>query len=144
MDSAHARLEVRSDEGGTIQIKSESIVEGSSSGLADLDVQGGDEASRLRALATDVRDQDDLERDIGRQVSKVGSPLQALYSRSSRQLSYSQSKPMKEIKNGLKKQQGTRSKALVSFFRFIIPNVLADGRERTENFNLRLTNYNKN
>jgi len=31
-------------------------------------VDGEDEASRLRALATDVRDQDDLERDVGRQV----------------------------------------------------------------------------
>lgn len=31
-------------------------------------VDGGDEASRLRALATDVRDQDELERDVGRQV----------------------------------------------------------------------------
>ncbi len=30
--------------------------------------EGDDEASRLRDLATDVRDQDDLERDIGRQV----------------------------------------------------------------------------
>lgn len=29
---------------------------------------GDDEASRLRNLATDVRDQDDLERAIGRQV----------------------------------------------------------------------------
>ena len=29
---------------------------------------GDDEASRLRDLATDVRDQDDLERAIGRQV----------------------------------------------------------------------------
>ena len=33
------------------------------------DVQGTDEASRLKALATDVRDQDDLERNVGRQVS---------------------------------------------------------------------------
>ena len=32
---------------------------------------GNDEASRLRALATEVRDQDDLERDIGRQVSRT-------------------------------------------------------------------------
>lgn len=31
-------------------------------------VDGEDEASRLRALATDVRDQDDLERDVGRQA----------------------------------------------------------------------------
>ena len=31
-------------------------------------VDGKDEASRLRALATDIRDQDELERDVGRQV----------------------------------------------------------------------------
>lgn len=31
-------------------------------------VDGIDEASRLRALATNIRDQDDLERDVGRQV----------------------------------------------------------------------------
>lgn len=31
-------------------------------------IDGGDEASRLRALATNVRDQDDLERDVGLQV----------------------------------------------------------------------------
>lgn len=32
------------------------------------DVQGTDESSRLRALNADIRDQDDLERDITRQV----------------------------------------------------------------------------
>ncbi|KAL9046349.1 MAG: hypothetical protein Q9214_000796, partial [Letrouitia sp. 1 TL-2023] len=37
------------------------------SGDGDFEVQGADEASRLKALAADVRDQDDLERDIGRQ-----------------------------------------------------------------------------
>ena len=37
------------------------------------DSQGQDEASRLRSLATDVRDQDDLERDIGRQVGRETS-----------------------------------------------------------------------
>lgn len=31
-------------------------------------VEDTDEVSRLKGLATDVRDQDDLERDIGRQV----------------------------------------------------------------------------
>ena len=31
-------------------------------------VDGKDEDSRLRALATNIRDQDDLERDVGRQV----------------------------------------------------------------------------
>ena len=32
--------------------------------------QGQDEESRLRSLATHVRDQDDLERDVGRQVGQ--------------------------------------------------------------------------
>lgn len=36
-----------------------------------VDAQAEDEASRLRSLATDVRDQDDLERDIGRQVKST-------------------------------------------------------------------------
>ena len=31
-------------------------------------VDGKNEDSRLRALAADIRDQDDLERDVGRQV----------------------------------------------------------------------------
>lgn len=35
------------------------------------DLDGEDEASRLRALATDVRDQDDLERDVGRQADQL-------------------------------------------------------------------------
>lgn len=104
MDSAHIRLEVNSDDGDTIQVKRESVDEAPSSGVGEVDLHGGDEASRLRALATDVRDQDDLERDVGRQVSKLRSYLQAKNSRSCRQISYSRSKPMKEIKNGLKKQ----------------------------------------
>ena len=41
---------------------------------ADLHVHGEDEATRLRALAADVRDQDDLERDVGRQVNNITSP----------------------------------------------------------------------
>lgn len=36
-----------------------------------IDGDGKDEASRLRALATDVRDQDDLERDVGRQADQL-------------------------------------------------------------------------
>lgn len=39
-----------------------------------MNVEGEDEATRLRALATDVRNQDDLERDIGRQVSAPPLP----------------------------------------------------------------------
>lgn len=35
------------------------------------DVQGTDESSRLRALDADIRDQDDLERDITRQVRQT-------------------------------------------------------------------------
>ncbi|KAL8750094.1 MAG: hypothetical protein Q9199_007288 [Rusavskia elegans] len=38
---------------------------------ADIDVHGEDEATRLRALAADVRDQDDLERDVGRQADQM-------------------------------------------------------------------------
>ena len=34
--------------------------------------EGEDEASRLKALATGMRDQDDLERDINRQVGHQG------------------------------------------------------------------------
>ena len=46
----------------------ESAAERSSAEAKDANVEGEDEASRLRALAADVRDQDDLERDVGRQV----------------------------------------------------------------------------
>ncbi|KAI4175028.1 MAG: hypothetical protein LQ346_008149 [Caloplaca aetnensis] len=38
---------------------------------ADTHVEGEDEATRLRALAADVRDQDDLERDVGRQADQL-------------------------------------------------------------------------
>ncbi|KAL8637920.1 MAG: hypothetical protein Q9228_004868 [Teloschistes exilis] len=37
----------------------------------DFEVKGEDEATRLRALAADVRDQDDLERDVGRQADQM-------------------------------------------------------------------------
>ncbi|KAL8691492.1 MAG: hypothetical protein Q9218_003301 [Villophora microphyllina] len=37
----------------------------------DVEVKGEDEATRLRALAADVRDQDDLERDVGRQADQL-------------------------------------------------------------------------
>lgn len=37
----------------------------------NIDTQGEDESTRLKALTTEVRDQDDLERDIGRQVSET-------------------------------------------------------------------------
>ncbi|KAI4132295.1 MAG: hypothetical protein LQ338_000756 [Usnochroma carphineum] len=41
------------------------------SDLADIQIHGEDEATRLRALAADVRDQDDLERDVGRQADQL-------------------------------------------------------------------------
>lgn len=37
----------------------------------NINTEGEDESSRLKALTTEVRDQDDLERDIGRQVSET-------------------------------------------------------------------------
>lgn len=41
----------------------------------NITAQGEDESSRLKALTTEVRDQDDLERDIGRQVSETAQVL---------------------------------------------------------------------
>lgn len=41
----------------------------------NITTQGEDESSRLKALTTEVRDQDDLERDIGRQVSETDQVL---------------------------------------------------------------------
>ncbi|KAL8812876.1 MAG: hypothetical protein Q9200_000698 [Gallowayella weberi] len=38
---------------------------------AVVDIQGENEETRLRALAADVRDQDDLERDVGRQADRM-------------------------------------------------------------------------
>ena len=45
--------------------------ENSRTNLLRSDTLGEDEASRLRDLATEVRDQDDLERDIGRQADQL-------------------------------------------------------------------------
>lgn len=58
-DAHQAKHEVSNGEGGAHEAN------GKASGAL---VDGGDEASRLRALATDVRDQDEMERDVGRQV----------------------------------------------------------------------------
>lgn len=41
----------------------------------NITAQGEDESSRLKALTTEVRDQGDLERDIGRQVSETAQVL---------------------------------------------------------------------
>lgn len=37
----------------------------------NINTKGEDESSRLKALTTEVRDQNDLERDIGRQVGET-------------------------------------------------------------------------
>lgn len=142
MDSANVKIEVKPEEGDAIRVNIESIDDESNSGVGDVDLQGGDEASRLRALATDVRDQDDLERDIGRQVSEPGSYLLAENLCDFRQTSYSRSKPMKEIKNGCIKPQVKRSKPLIWASDLFFP-IKADTRGPIENFNLRLTNYKK-
>lgn len=51
----------------------EEYTESTKESAGRIDEQGQDEASRLRSLATHVRDQDDLERDIGRQVGQQTS-----------------------------------------------------------------------
>lgn len=43
--------------------------------VGNITTQGEDESSRLKALTTEVRDQHDLERDIGRQVSETAQVL---------------------------------------------------------------------
>lgn len=49
----------------------EGIYEKSQPSLIRGDTSGEDEASRLKDLATEIRDQDDLERDIGRQADQL-------------------------------------------------------------------------
>ena len=51
------------------------LVEASDDNTGHTNADGEDEASRLKALATGVRDQDDLERDIGRQVGQQTSSI---------------------------------------------------------------------
>ena len=63
-------LERTPDESAMEQDRDEPIVIAARAENRQINVEGEDEASRLRALATDVRNQDDLERDIGRQVRK--------------------------------------------------------------------------
>ena len=74
-------------------------------------VQGEDEASRLKALATDVRDQDDLERNVERQVWLIGRAQVARLSRlkGSRQINCSLSRLMNVIKNALIRPSPTKS-----------------------------------
>ena len=64
-DHPPSRIEIQSE-----PTKSNELLarDGSHNGFDD---DGKDEASRLRALATDVRDQDDLERDVGRQADQL-------------------------------------------------------------------------
>ena len=62
-------LESAPDGNAAMPDKDESITAQAQTEKGQTNVEGEDEATRLRALATDVRNQDDLERDIGRQVS---------------------------------------------------------------------------
>ena len=72
MDSAADKLIAAEDNHPTDRIEFQSEHTESNELLAlDGSHNGKDEASRLRALATDVRDQDDLERDVGRQADQL-------------------------------------------------------------------------
>lgn len=67
----------------------------------DPDVDDQVELSRLKALATDVREQVDLERDVGRQVCySIKFHVFCQPKRPCRRSSCSQNKPMKEIRGG--------------------------------------------
>lgn len=92
--------EFESTKEGVQQTTSQAFDVESDASASYMSIHGKDEASRLKALATEVRDQNDLERDIGRQVSGSGGILQVIRSlRYPRQVNYLQSKLMKEIKN---------------------------------------------
>lgn len=72
MDSSKQSLD---DEDGNVLPQrghaTEEGLENCPKGLTRSDTLGEDEASRLKGLATEVRDQDDLERDIGRQADQL-------------------------------------------------------------------------
>ena len=55
-------------EDGILDSTHRELVETSEETAGHANTEVEDEASRLKALATGVRDQDELERDIGRQV----------------------------------------------------------------------------
>ncbi|KAL8916851.1 MAG: hypothetical protein Q9208_008308 [Pyrenodesmia sp. 3 TL-2023] len=68
------RMSRKEGEEGEDDIQTTPNASAESSGLleqADTQIEGEDEATRLRALAADVRDQDDLERDVGRQADQL-------------------------------------------------------------------------
>ena len=58
-----------------------------------------DEASRLRGLATELRDQDDLERDVARQVRCKFSASNLSYTYRRRRASYLVNKVLKETRS---------------------------------------------
>ena len=71
----HDELEMNENQGNRIQASGIQVSQtsrvnegGSLPKSQDPDLEDEDELSRLRALATDVREQVDLERDVGRQV----------------------------------------------------------------------------
>ena len=82
------------------QARHGSFDSGISSQSPDAEVHGEDETTRLRALAADVRDQDDLERDVGRQARATSLRLTlSKLIHNHRQIRCLQSKPMKEIRS---------------------------------------------
>lgn len=69
-----SKQSITNDELNEVQDSShaaEGSFENNQSSLSRGDTLGEDEASRLKDLATEVRDQDDLERDIGRQADQL-------------------------------------------------------------------------
>ena len=66
--STHDSTEATSAPPNEVVALSTSNVEGADDGLVALD---GDEATQLAALGAGVRDQDDLERDIGQQADQL-------------------------------------------------------------------------
>lgn len=73
--------------------------------------QGQDEESRLRSLATHVRDQDELERDVGRQVGQeipATIYVQRISHTVHRRINYSSNKPMSGMRNVWRRPNWTK------------------------------------
>ncbi len=71
MDSSKQTDDDLRDNAQRNDLSGEGSHEKNTTGLIGKDTLGEDEASRLKDLATGVRDQDDLERDIGRQADQL-------------------------------------------------------------------------
>ena len=93
------------------QVEFRRSVDGPETMNLPLDFNGDAEATTLKALAADVRDQDELERDIGRQVRLMSLPTTRYWSSRYmiRQICCLMNRRMSVIRSASRKPWGTES-----------------------------------